>query len=256
MLRGTGASADSRGPGLTEATAGGDAVSGRDEHVRFPDPLHAPDDQELLAVGTSLGIDLVLAGYRAGLFPMPFGVPGSTALRGQARIGWWSPNPRGILPPGGLRVTRSLRRSVGRFRYSIDTAFETVVRGCANPERPHGWIDVAMLDLYLRLHESGFAHSIEVWQPGRDELAGGLFGVEIGGLFAAESMFHRCTDSSKAAVVELVSQLAGTSDEHLIDVQWLTPHLASLGAVAVPRPRYVELLDEALTLEPAFNRTR
>lgn len=211
-------------------------------------------------MGRSLDPALVLEGYCRGLFPMPLhgqptGRRRAAEHRSEPTVGWWSPNPRGILPSQSLRISRSLRRSSGGFRYTVDEAFEDVVIGCADPCRPHGWIDDAMLDLYLRLNELGFAHSVEVWLPGDKTLAGGLFGVEIGGLFAAESMFHRCTDASKAAVAYLVSALAARGSDHLLDVQWPTPHLTSLGAVSVSRRHYLELLEAALELDPALSRS-
>lgn len=227
----------------------------------FPDPVDAPADQELLAVGRSLESTAVLEGYCRGLFPMPLpdqraGWPRRRAAErsDEPTVGWWSPNPRGVLRLDRLHISRSLRRSMRGFNYSVDDAFAEVVRGCADPTRPHAWIDDAMLDLYLRLHQLGFAHSVEVWRPDDPTLAGGLFGVEIGGLFAAESMFHRRTDASKAAVAHLVSNLVADGADRLVDVQWLTPHLASLGAVSVSRPRYLELLGDALELEPRFVR--
>lgn len=219
-------------------------------------------------MGASLDPAMVLEAYRRGLFPMPLpdrharsrrAIRPRTAPRPgwwSPSVGWWSPNPRGILPPGRFHLSRSLRRSMGRFNYSVDQAFADVVIGCADPTRPRGWIDDAMLDLYLKLHELGFAHSVEVWRPGETVLAGGLFGVEIGGLFAAESMFYRCTDASKAAVAYLVSALAARGTDGLLDIQWLTPHLTSLGAESVSRQRYLELLGEALELEPRLSRSR
>ena len=163
-------------------------------------------------------------------------------------LGWWSPDPRGIVPLHGVRVSRSLRRSIGRFTLTVDTEFEMVMRACGDPSRPHGWIDESFIEAYVGLHERGHAHSVEVWTTGADgnrELAGGIYGVALGGLFAGESMFHRRTDASKVAFIGLVERLrsAGAS---LFDVQWCTPHLASLGAVEVSRNRYLELLADAV----------
>jgi leucyl/phenylalanyl-tRNA--protein transferase len=165
---------------------------------------------------------------------------------------WWSPDPRGILRPGEVHVSRSLRRSLRRFTVSVDSGFADVVDGCADDERDHGWINAAYRDAYARLHAQGWAHSIEVWDDdGR--LAGGLFGVERGGLFCAESKFHRATDASKVAVVALCAVVgADHRPERLIDVQWCTPHLASLGVREVPRPTYLGMLARALPLTPAF----
>jgi leucyl/phenylalanyl-tRNA--protein transferase len=161
---------------------------------------------------------------------------------------WFCPVRRGVLPLDGLVVSRSLRRACREFEIRVDTAFEEVVVGCADPTRPSGWIDREVRAAYLRLHELGWAHSVEAWRDGR--LAGGLYGVSVGGLFAGESMFHRVRDASKVALVGLVE---GLRDEHardrLVDVQWLTPHLASLGAVELPREAYLHRLAHALPVQ-------
>jgi leucyl/phenylalanyl-tRNA--protein transferase len=158
-----------------------------------------------------------------------------------------------VLPLDGLRVSRSLRRACARFEVRVDTAFEAVVDGCADPARPGRWITGAVREAYVGLHRLGWAHSVEVWDD--DGLAGGLYGVAVGGLFAGESMFHRRTDASKVAVVGLVDRLRG-GGARLLDVQWVTPHLASLGAVDVPRQRYLDLLADAVRqpLPAAFRR--
>jgi leucyl/phenylalanyl-tRNA--protein transferase len=159
-------------------------------------------------------------------------------------LGWWSPDPRGIVPLDGLHVSRSLRRSCRRYRTTVDSSFRAVMEGCADPRRPHGWIDDSFVEAYGELHRLGYAHSVEVWSEA-GALVGGIYGVAIGGLFAGESMFHRETDASKAALVDLVTRLrrgGGT----LFDVQWTTPHLASLGAIDVERRRYLELLADAV----------
>jgi leucyl/phenylalanyl-tRNA--protein transferase len=200
----------------------------------MPSPDEA-DRHGLVGVGADLEPGTLLAAYRAGLFPMP--------LRRRV-IGWWSPDPRGILPLDGLRVSRSLRRSVSRFEVRHDTAFEPVMRACADPSRPHGWINEEFVAAYGRLHRMGWAHSVETWQHG--ELVGGLYGVRIGRFFAGESMFHRATDASKVALVALVEQLAGDGVT-LLDVQWRTDHLESLGAVEIPRSTYLVRLAEAVS---------
>ena len=167
-------------------------------------------------------------------------------------IRWYAPDPRGILPLDALHVSRSLRRVLPRFEPTVDAAFETVVEHCAN--RGEGdWITDEIRDAYVRLHRLGFAHSVEVWRDG--ELAGGIYGVALGGLFAGESMFHRVRDASKAALVALVELLRAAGDEHerLFDVQWLTPHLASLGAVEIARDEYLARLERALALPSAFS---
>lgn len=208
----------------------------------FGDPTTYDDLDDLVAIGADLEPGTLLEAYRHGLFPMPSGMPGDPMY-------WFCPVRRGVLPLDGLRVSRSLRRSCRDFEIRIDTAFEAVVAMCADPSRPQGWIDADVRAAYLRLHRLGWAHSVETWRDG--ELVGGLYGVAIGGLFAGESMFHHARDASKAALVALVDGLA---DEHarerLLDVQWLTPHLASLGAVEVPRATYLRRLACALAVPP------
>jgi leucyl/phenylalanyl-tRNA--protein transferase len=206
----------------------------------FGDPTAYDPDDDLVGVGADLEPGTLLAAYRRGLFPMPVGGKRSP-------MAWWSPVSRGVLRLDRLVVSRSLRRSTHRFEIRIDTRFAEVVEACADPTRPGAWIDTRIAAAYLRLHELGWAHSVEAWQDGR--LAGGLYGVAIGGLFAGESMFHRVTDASKVALVGLVDAL---SDEHaadrLIDVQWITPHLASLGAEAIPRLEYLRRLSRLFTV--------
>jgi leucyl/phenylalanyl-tRNA--protein transferase len=184
-----------------------------------------------VAVGGDLEPGTLLAAYRAGLFPMP--------VDRRGRIGWWSPDPRAVLPVHGLHVSRSLRRSLRHFDVSVDERFEEVMRGCADPRRPHGWITEDFVRAYVRLHQLGWAHSVEVWRDG--ELVGGVYGVSMGAFFAGESMFHRATDASKAALVHLVELLAPAPGA-LFDVQWLTPHLESMGVVELPRSEYLDLL--------------
>ena len=201
--------------------------------------LPSPEDageEEVAGVGADLEPGTLLAAYRSGLFPMRLGRDGP--------IGWWSPDPRGIIPLDGLHVSRSLRRSLGKYETSVDRAFEDVMRGCADERRAGGWIDESFVEAYTRLHELGWAHSVESWTPA-GELAGGIYGVAIGGLFAAESMFHRATDAGKVALVRLVEWLRGRG-ARLLDVQWATPHLETLGAIEVSRKRYLELLAEAI----------
>lgn len=206
--------------------------------LRRPDEV--PDDWELIVVGGELEPDVVLSAYRHGLFPMGVG------RGGRPPVGWWSPNPRGVFLPGGLRVSRSLRKSVRRFEVSVDTDFEGVVRACADPGRTGRWITPAVVAAYTELHARGHAHSVEVRRDG--ELVGGLYGVGIGGLFAGESMFHRATDASKVALVALVERVLPTDGSaRLLDVQWVTPHLASLGAVELPRTDYLDRLDQVLS---------
>jgi leucyl/phenylalanyl-tRNA--protein transferase len=211
----------------------------------FPDVAglptgHGPDGaDDLVGMGADLEPGTLLAAYRQGLFPMPDDRRGGLL--------WWSPVERGVLPLDGLRVSRSLRQAVRRMEVRVDTAFDEVIRACGDPGRDGRWIDERMLAAYTRLHDLGWAHSVETWVDG--ELVGGLYGVAVGGLFAGESMFHRVTDASKVALVGLVDLL---SDEHrddrVLDVQWSTEHLASLGVVTVPRASYLRLLARAVEL--------
>ena len=193
------------------------------------------DENGVVGVGADLEPGTLLAAYRAGLFPMPVNEGGT--------IAWWSPDPRGVLPLDGLRMTRSLRRSCRRYSVTMDACFDRVIEACADPARPSGWIDDNMRRAYITLHDLGWTHSIETWDDG--ELVGGLYGVHIGGLFAGESMFHRATDASKVALVALVAHLRAIGAP-LLDVQWTTPHLASLGAVDIPRSTYLVLLTDAV----------
>jgi len=213
----------------------------------FPPP--APDDDDLVALGADLEPGTLLAAYRAGYFPM----------NADARnLGWWSPDPRGILPIEGLRVSRSLRKSCARFEIRVDTDLEGVIDACADPSRKGRWITPAIKAAYLRLHDLGWVHSVEAWSLDDGDLAdgtlaGGLYGVAIGGLFAGESMFHRRTDASKVALVGLTRLLGPGA---LLDVQWRTDHLATLGVVEIPRTEYLRRLAVALRqpLPPVWNR--
>jgi leucyl/phenylalanyl-tRNA--protein transferase len=199
----------------------------------FPPPATA-DEHGIVGVGADLEPGTLLHAYRRGLFPMPIG---------RRRLGWWSPDPRGVITHGGLLVSRSLRASAKRFEIRLDTAFREVVEACADPRRPHGWINRDIKVAYQQLHELGWAHSVEAWQDG--QLSGGLYGIAVGGLFAGESMFHRARDASKVALVALVAMLEDHPDV-LVDVQWTTPHLRSLGAVDIARDDYLARLAKAL----------
>lgn len=204
----------------------------------FPAPTSGAED--LVALGADLEPGTLLTAYRSGYFPMP--------LNGED-LGWWSPRQRGVLPLDGLHVSRSLRRAVPRFEIRVDTAFADVLDGCADPGRDGAWITPRVRAAYVELHRLGWAHSVEAWQDG--ELAGGLYGLALGGLFAAESKFHRVRDASKVAVVGLVELLRdGYADRRLVDVQWQTPHLATLGVEEVPRDVYLARLRAALRVPP------
>ena len=201
---------------------------------RFPHPTTARDN-DLVAVGGDLEPGTILRAYRQGLFPMNVS---------RRQLGWWSPLERGVIPLDGLHVSRSLRRSCRRYRLTADRSFREVMVACADPRRPHGWITPAFVEAYVRLHALGWAHSIEAWDDD-GELAGGLYGLRIGRLFAGESMVHRESDASKVALVGLVQLLQARGAE-VLDVQWLTAHLESLGAIAVPRREYLRQLASAL----------
>jgi leucyl/phenylalanyl-tRNA---protein transferase len=206
----------------------------------FPGPDRLDDSDDLVAAGADLAPGTVLAAYRRGMFPMPSGTRGDPMY-------WWSPVRRGVLPVRGMRVSRSLRRSARDYEIRVDAAFEEVLDACADPRRDSGWIDPEIRAAYLRLHQLGWVHSVEAWRDGR--LAGGLYGVAIGGLFAGESMFHRERDASKVALLGLCRMLDDQLwSTRLIDAQWCTPHLASLGAVEIPRQEYLARLAVALRL--------
>jgi leucyl/phenylalanyl-tRNA--protein transferase len=192
-------------------------------------------------VGADLEPGTLLSAYRVGLFPM--------RLRRGGPLAWWSPDPRGVLPLDGMVVHRSLRRSARRFSVTVDVAFTDVMLACADPRRPGAWIDDEFVAAYTRLHELGWAHSVEVWAHPDDRsphsLVGGVYGVAIGGLFAGEAMFHRATDASKVALLALVERLRD-GGAALFDVQWCTSHLASLGVVEMSRREYCRRLRDAL----------
>ena len=182
-----------------------------------------------------LSPEVVLAGYQAGVFPM---------ADEHGDVYWFSPDSRCVLEFDRFRVSRSLRQTIRRnvFDIRINTAFEEVIASCA--DRPEGtWISPSIAAVYTTLHQRGHAHSVECWRDGK--LAGGLYGVAIGGAFFGESMFHRVTDASKVALVTLMDLLNAGGYE-LVDTQWTTPHLASFGAVEIPRREYLRRLRLAL----------
>ncbi|MEM1335584.1 MAG: leucyl/phenylalanyl-tRNA--protein transferase [Actinomycetota bacterium] len=203
----------------------------------MPLPVQAEPGNDLVAIGADLAPGTLLSAYRNGLFPMPVD-PG----RRRSKLAWYSPDPRGILPLDGLKVSRSLERSVRRFEVRLDDDVEQIMRACAEPERAGRWITEEFIAAYRHLHELGWAHAVGVYRG--DELVGGLYGLRIHGFFAGESMFHRATDASKVALVALVDWLRET-DASLLDVQWTTPHLESLGAIEIGRSEYLRLLVDA-----------
>ena len=204
------------------------------EHLRPRAPLWFPpadsaDEDGLVAVGGDLSPERLLLAYDSGIFPWyDQGLPPL----------WWSPDPRTVVDAAHLHVSKSLARTLrrGRFALTFDRAFAEVVRGCAEGRRGGTWIIPAMRTAYERLHRLGHAHSVEAWDG--DALVGGLYGVHRGGLFAAESMFHRATDASKVALVAAVRSMFRAGIE-VFDVQMTTPHLAGLGAEEWPRARYL-----------------
>jgi leucyl/phenylalanyl-tRNA--protein transferase len=209
----------------------------------------ATPQDDLVGIGADLEPGTLLMAYRAGLFPMGLGDDGKPPT------GWWSPDPRGVLLPGQVKVSRSLRKSLRLFDIRVDTAFSDVMALCADPSREGRWITPEMTAAYTHLHELGWAHSVEAWRGG--ELLGGLYGLALGGLFAGESMFHLATDASKCALVGLTDLVFADGDpRRIIDVQWATPHLTSLGVAEMARSDYLARLERSLPLPlpPAFDR--
>lgn len=211
----------------------------------FP-PVEEADDDGLLAFGGELEPGWLLDAYSHGIFPWPFGDDSNP-------MAWWSPDPRGILELDGMHISRRLRRTLrqGRFEVTCDRAFRDVMAACATgPGRLGGtWITPRMLAAYTRLHEVGFAHSVEVWREGK--LVGGTYGVSIRGLFAAESKFYRQRDASKVALAHLVEHLKRRGYT-LLDLQMITPHTERLGAIEISRNEYFERLAEALEQNVTF----
>lgn len=198
-------------------------------------PNPGESDGDVIGVGGDLNPGTILQAYRKGMFPMHLE---------DGHLGWWSPVERAVLPLNGLKISRSLRRSTRTFQVSVDADFHGVIEGCADPERVDGWITPEFVEAYSELHDLGWAHSVEVWDNDGN-LVGGLYGVAIGGLFAGESMFHRVSDASKVALVHLVVVM-NRGRGRLLDVQWSTQHLESLGAVVIGREAYLERLPHAL----------
>lgn len=212
------------------------------QRSRFPDPRSAPADAPL-AWGGDLEPETLLDAYRHGIFPWP---------TSDGAICWWSPDPRALIPLARVHVSRSLRRTLrsGRFQCTQDTAFAEVVAGCADRWPDGTWITPAIARAYSRLHQLGHAHSVEVWDAD-GALVGGIYGVAVGAAFSGESMFHRATDASKVALVELAARLQA-GGFRLLDAQLPTPHLASMGAVAVPRSVFLRLLGMAAVVPAVF----
>ena len=215
---------------------------------QLPDPSGADPDEDLVGIGADMDPATVLHGYATGLFPMQVNLADS---EDSPVLGWWSPNPRGVLPLSELRVSRSLSHSMKKFEVTFDSAFVEVMNGCQRPGEEGQWITQEFINCYGQLHEMGFAHSVEVWNQ-NGELIGGLYGIELGGLFAGESMFHRERDASKVALSALVEKLLKCQGPRLLDVQWKTDHLASMGVIEISRDEYLESLQVALKNRACF----
>jgi leucyl/phenylalanyl-tRNA--protein transferase len=209
--------------------------------LSFPDPRVA-NEKGLVAIGGDLSVERLLLAYRTGIFPWTI-----------SPISWWSPDPRAILELEKLHVGESLRKVIrkGTFQVTMDRAFRQVIENCAAraPGRAESWITPEFIDAYTRLHERGFAHSLECWREG--ELAGGIYGVAIGGLFAGESMFHRASNASKVALYYLVEHLRKRRFR-LLDIQMLTPVTKQMGGKTIPRDEYLARLEEAVAAKCEF----
>jgi leucyl/phenylalanyl-tRNA--protein transferase len=217
------------------------SISVLDRRLRFPDPRQA-DADGLVAVGGDLSAPRLLLAYRSGVFPWTV-----------RPITWWSPDPRGVFELDGFHVSHSLAKVLrhGRFEITTDRAFGEVMAGCAAPApgRRSTWITPEFIAAYTELHRQGHAHSLECWREGR--LAGGVYGVALGGLFAGESMFHRVNDASKVALFHLVEHLRERGFV-LFDVQMVTPITSRLGAITIDREDYLRRLDAAVAVEAEF----
>jgi leucyl/phenylalanyl-tRNA--protein transferase len=202
----------------------------------FPSP-HDWDEDDVVAMGADLAPDTLLYAYSHGMFPM-------YVDKRHRNLGWWSPMQRGVIPLDGLRISRSMRQSARRFSCTINSDFVAVMQRCADLRTDGNWIDDEFISAYTHLHTLGHAHSVEV-RNARNELVGGLYGVRINGFFAGESMFHLEDDASKVALMHLVD-LMNLDGMTLLDTQWCTDHLASLGCISVPRTQYLGLLRQAI----------
>jgi len=210
--------------------------------AQSPFARHWPPGEDVVAVGGALEADVVFDAYRHGVFPF---------YAADQPVLWWCPDPRAVLPLDALHVSRRLARTLRRRDLVVrrDTAFEAVMRAC-DQDRPDGsWIHEAMVEAYVELHRRGHAHALEVWIE--DRLVGGIYGVAVGGVFSAESMFHRERDASKVALVHLAGHLAARGFD-LLDVQFVTPHLARFGALEIPREAYLERVRRARDDDVSF----
>lgn len=209
----------------------------------FPAPDEALDEPNgLLAVGADLSVERLVRAYRLGIFPW--------YSEGQPPL-WWSPDPRAVLLPGKLHLSRSMRKELKRAPYSLttDRDFAGVIQACATERSEGTWIIPEMIQAYTRLHLAGFAHSVEVWHG--EELVAGLYGVQVGALFCGESMFHRRTNASKYALIQTAQRLFAAGF-HGIDCQVENPHLASLGVEPIRRQGFLEMLQAARNKDLAW----
>ena len=238
-------------PKFTDADIHNIYQQARKEKI-FPDGRTA-NEFGVVAAGGKLTCHWVLNAYVHGIFPWPLDLDDATQDK---VLGWFCPNPRTVLFPADLHIPRRLGRKMrsGRFRVSSDQSFAKVIAECSGPRKVAGeletgtWITSEMKSVYAELYEMGIAHSIEVWQD--DELVGGLYGIAVGSIFCGESMFHHVSDASRVALCVLVQYLQSW-DFALLDVQQATPHCTALGAIDIPRTRYLQILDEGLG-EPAI----
>ena len=201
----------------------------------FPSPELWPDDDDIVAAGADLETDTLLYAYAHGMFPM---------FVNKRNLAWWSPVDRGVIPLDGLRITRSMQQSAKRFTCTVNQAFSEVMTLWGSMRTDGNWINQHFINAYTELHEEGHAHSVEVWNETGD-LVGGLYGVRVNKFFAGESMFHIETDASKVALMHLV-KLMTLDGMELLDTQWRTDHLESLGCIAIPREKYLQLLASAI----------
>lgn len=212
----------------------------------FPDARQAPAGRDFVITDGDLAPATLAAAYRGGFFPMHIKDESD-----QEVLAWFSPDPRAIMPLEDFVVSRSLAKSIKKFRVKYDADFSQVLAGCANPRREEGWINDEIKTAYQKLFDLGVAHSVGIYDKNK-KLVGGLYGVEFGGFFAGESMFHEERDASKVALYWLVEKLKSHPGKRLLDVQWLTPHLARLGAKEISRIQYLDLLQVALRETSAF----
>jgi leucyl/phenylalanyl-tRNA--protein transferase len=212
----------------------------------FPDPNLAQTGKDFVITAGDLAPSTLVAAYRAGYFPMHVQNDHDEEI-----LGWFSPDPRGVLFLDEFVVSRSLAKSIKKYHVKYDQDFLKIIEGCADPTRRQGWINPEIKSAYQKMHELNIAHSVGVYNQ-KDELVGGLYGIELGGFFAGESMFHLARDASKVALYWLVEKLKSKPQSRLLDVQWQTPHLARLGVREITRSEYLKLLKIALEKPTVF----